>query len=82
MTNYAEGIHVRFTHSEMDFREEYVPPADGAVWQSEEAKTYRCPYCQSLIRAHFEGSAAPAIMCREIGTTGRMEHILRWEGVR
>lgn len=55
-------------------RRELVP-SDRAIWQSETAKTYTCPFCRRFIRSQYEGEELPTIVC-----SGPMEsHVLEWE---
>jgi len=43
-----------------------------AIWQSETAKTYRCPVCLRPIFTQHEGDGLPEIICK--GTS----HSLTW----
>ena len=53
-------------------RIEHVP-GDRAIWQSENAKTYRCSVCQRPVFTNYEGQDVPVILC--IGSGG---HDLVW----
>lgn len=52
-----------------------VVPNDRAIWQSETAKTYQCPYCLRPIFSQHEGEDLPRIECRSGLTEG---HVLEW----
>lgn len=50
-------------------------PADRAVWQPDNAKSYRCPKCLRWLFTQYTGDVLPSIACR-----GPLEpHILEWE---
>lgn len=46
-------------------RREVVPGiTGGAVWQSEKAKSYRCPICHMWIFSQYEGEDLPTVTCK------------------
>jgi hypothetical protein len=47
-------------------------PNDRAIWQSDTAKTYRCPICRRPIFSQWEGQESPTVDCRPDG------HQLTW----
>ena len=52
-------------------------PNDKAIWQSDTAKTYQCPYCLRPIFTQYEGDVAVTeddIECLPDG------HRVRWTG--
>ena len=60
--------------SEQQPRREVVP-MDRAIWQSETAKTYQCPFCFHGVKTQYEGDD-PAFI-REC--PGPLEaHIVEW----
>jgi hypothetical protein len=48
-----------------------------AVWQSDTAKTYRCPYCLKPLFSQYEGEESPTVTCH--GPLA--DHVLRWKRV-
>jgi hypothetical protein len=56
-------------------RTEYVKGIrGGAIWQSEIAYTYRCPFCSAPVFSQYEGDDRPIIIC-----DGPMDgHRLEW----
>lgn len=57
-------------------REEFVP-AGRAIWQTNLAKTYRCPYCARPIFTQYEGDDSPTRVECERG----IGHRVVWERV-
>lgn len=53
-------------------REEFVP-AGRAIWQSDTAKTYQCPFCLRPVFSTHEGEDMPVIVCEP-----RIGHRLQW----
>lgn len=47
-------------------------PNDRAIWQSDTAKTYRCPFCLRPIFSQYEGEKLPIVECFPD------RHVLRW----
>jgi hypothetical protein len=52
---------------------EEIVPGDRAIWQSDRAKTYRCPVCLRPVFSGYEGDESPTIYC-----DGSGQHRLVW----
>lgn len=50
-----------------------VVPTDRVIWQSDTAKSYKCPICKRWVYSQYEGDDRPEIIC------GPRQHTLRWE---
>jgi hypothetical protein len=50
-----------------------VVPMDRAIWQSETAKAYLCPFCLRTIRSQYEGDELPVITCEGPMSPHRLE---------
>jgi len=55
----------------MSEREELIP-FGRAIWQSDTANTYRCPFCGTNLRSQYEGDEIPTV-------SSMSDHRLRWE---
>lgn len=58
----------------MSEREDVIPYGR-AIWQSNTAKTYQCPFCLRPLFSQYEGDDSPTVICN--GPLA--EHRLRWE---